>query len=79
MCNHLYNFFLFQTIIESLKYITTGEVPPGCGAGGPFVHDPKLLKQPTVRGQIRLRVITAAGEKVDKCLIDQCNMVLYFS
>jgi hypothetical protein len=31
----------FQTIIEGLKYITTGDVPPG--AKGAFVHDPKVI------------------------------------
>ncbi|KAF2355147.1 P-loop containing nucleoside triphosphate hydrolase [Trinorchestia longiramus] len=53
------------TIIEALKYITTGEVPPGCGRGGPFVHDPKISREMAVRGQIKLRIITATRERVD--------------
>ncbi|KAK7078560.1 hypothetical protein SK128_026094 [Halocaridina rubra] len=43
------------TIIEALKYITTGDAPPGCGKGGSFVHDPKLAKESQVRGQIKLK------------------------
>ena len=30
-----------QTIIEALKYITTGDLPPN-SKGGAFVHDPKV-------------------------------------
>ena len=39
----LYNvvLFYFQTIIECLKYATSGELPPG-SKGGAFVHDPKV-------------------------------------
>ena len=33
---------LLQTIIESLKYATTGEMPPNCSKGQAFVHDPKV-------------------------------------
>ncbi|KAI6866241.1 hypothetical protein KC318_g19790, partial [Hortaea werneckii] len=28
------------TIIESLKYATTGELPPNTKVGGAFIHDP---------------------------------------
>lgn len=31
-----------QTIIECLKFMTTGEMPPG-SRGGAFIHDPKVL------------------------------------
>lgn len=34
-------FSVFQTIIECLKYATSGELPPG-SKGGAFVHDPKV-------------------------------------
>ena len=33
---------LMQTIIECLKYITTGELPPGAKTGGAFIHDPRV-------------------------------------
>ena len=42
------------TIIESLKYMTTGEAPPGTGRGASFVHDPKICNENSVRGNIRL-------------------------
>ena len=32
------------TIIECLKYITTGSLPPGTGTGQSFVHDPKVWR-----------------------------------
>lgn len=59
-------FFSKQTIIESLKYITTGEMPPGCARGASFIHDPKIAREMVVRGRIHLRVVTASGEKVLK-------------
>jgi hypothetical protein len=35
--------FMFpQTIIECLKYMTTGEMPPGGRNGAAFIHDPKV-------------------------------------
>lgn len=32
-----------QTVIECLKYATTGELPPNT-KGGAFVHDPKVRR-----------------------------------
>jgi hypothetical protein len=34
----------FQTIIECLKYITTGSLPPGAKSGNAFIHDPKVRR-----------------------------------
>lgn len=31
----------FKTIIECLKYATTGDLPPN-SKGGAFIHDPKV-------------------------------------
>ena len=42
------------TIIECLKYMATGIMPPGAKTGGAFVHDPKVAHDTEVRGQIRL-------------------------
>jgi hypothetical protein len=36
------NLQLKQTIIETLKYATTGELPPGAKTGGAFIHDPRV-------------------------------------
>ncbi|KAJ1916464.1 DNA repair protein rad50 [Mycoemilia scoparia] len=41
------------TIIECLKYATTGELPPN-SKGGAFIHDPKLLGENIVKAQVRL-------------------------
>ncbi|CAO1622307.1 unnamed protein product [Sympodiomycopsis kandeliae] len=42
------------TIIECLKYATTGDMPPNT-KGGAFVHDPKMAAANEVKAQIRLR------------------------
>ncbi|KAG0329690.1 DNA repair protein rad50, partial [Podila humilis] len=42
------------TIIECLKYATTGELPPG-SKGGAFVNDPKMSDSPSTKAQVRLR------------------------
>jgi len=52
------------TIIESLKYITTGDVPPGCGKGASFIHDPKMARDHVVRGQIKLAFYDPKGQKI---------------
>ncbi|KAJ0061778.1 hypothetical protein NL108_009442, partial [Boleophthalmus pectinirostris] len=51
------------TIIECLKYATSGELPPG-SKGGAFVHDPKDAHETDVRAQIRLLFTDVNGEKV---------------
>lgn len=38
----VYSYLIFQTLIECLKYITTGDLPPGAKVGGAFIHDPKV-------------------------------------
>ncbi|KAK3114419.1 DNA repair protein rad50 [Teratosphaeriaceae sp. CCFEE 6253] len=42
------------TIIECLKYVTTGELPPNTKLGGAFVHDPTLAGEKEVLAQIKL-------------------------
>lgn len=32
------------TVIEALRYATTGEFPPGSERGKGFIHDPRLKK-----------------------------------
>ncbi|NXK32454.1 RAD50 protein, partial [Piprites chloris] len=51
------------TIIECLKYICTGDFPPGT-KGKTFVHDPKVANETDVRAQIRLRFRDVSGEIV---------------
>ncbi|RDA90013.1 hypothetical protein CP533_0893 [Ophiocordyceps camponoti-saundersi (nom. inval.)] len=42
------------TIIECLKYATTGELPPN-SKGGAFIHDPKLRGEKEVLAQVKLQ------------------------
>ncbi|KAK4084413.1 uncharacterized protein Triagg1_893 [Trichoderma aggressivum f. europaeum] len=42
------------TIIECLKYATTGELPPN-SKGGAFIHDPKLAGEKEVLAQVKLQ------------------------
>ncbi|KAF4014818.1 hypothetical protein G4228_005840 [Cervus hanglu yarkandensis] len=51
------------TIIECLKYICTGDFPPGT-KGNTFVHDPKVAQETDVRAQIRLQFRDVNGELV---------------
>ncbi|KAK4329104.1 hypothetical protein Pmani_000515 [Petrolisthes manimaculis] len=50
------------TIIESLRYISTGDMPPG--ANRSFVHEPRLAGEMTVRGQIKLLFRNTRGEEL---------------
>ena len=43
------------TIIECLKYATTGILPPNCKTGGAFIHDPDLCGKKTVEAQVKLQ------------------------
>lgn len=52
-----------QTIIECLKYATTGELPPNT-KGGAFVHDPKMAGEKEVKAQVRLRFWNVKREKM---------------
>nr|XP_020663459.1 DNA repair protein RAD50-like isoform X2 [Pogona vitticeps]XP_020663460.1 DNA repair protein RAD50-like isoform X2 [Pogona vitticeps]XP_020663461.1 DNA repair protein RAD50-like isoform X2 [Pogona vitticeps] len=52
-----------KTIIECLKYICTGDFPPGT-KGNSFVHDPKVANETDVRAQIRLQFCDVNGELV---------------
>lgn len=51
------------TIIECLKYICTGDFPPGT-KGQTFVHDPKVANETDVRAQIRLQFRDVNGGMV---------------
>ncbi|CAG2256237.1 RAD50 [Mytilus edulis] len=50
------------TVIEALKYITTGVMPPGATKGGAFVHDPKFANEREVKAQIRLQFHDVSGQ-----------------
>lgn len=43
------------TIIESLKFATTGSLPPNCKNGQSFVNDPSMTDSTEVKAHIKLR------------------------
>jgi len=51
------------TIIECLKYATTGDQPPNT-RGGAFVHDPKMANEKEVKAQVKLRFNTGSGKRM---------------
>eukprot|EP00039_Didymoeca_costata_P013190 m.196622 g.196622 ORF g.196622 m.196622 type:complete len:1323 (+) comp15701_c0_seq1:273-4241(+) len=48
------------TIIEALKFITTGEHPAG-GSGATFIHDPKVIGESEVKAKVKLRFKDVTG------------------
>jgi DNA repair protein RAD50 len=44
-----------QTIIECLKYATTGIFPPNAARGQAWIHDPKIAGEREVKAQVKLR------------------------
>lgn len=51
------------TVIECLKYATTGDQPPGT-RGGAFIHDPKMANEKEVKAQVKLRFRAADGRRI---------------
>jgi DNA repair protein RAD50 len=52
------------TIIECLRYATTGELPPNSGTGGAWIHDPKLAGENEVLAQVKLSFDTTSGTRM---------------
>lgn len=52
------------TIIECLKYATTGNMPPGAKNGQAFIHDPKVAGEREVKAQIKLRFRNVNGKPI---------------
>uniref|UniRef100_UPI0007753520 Putative uncharacterized protein,Putative uncharacterized protein n=1 Tax=Chaetomium thermophilum (strain DSM 1495 / CBS 144.50 / IMI 039719) TaxID=759272 RepID=UPI0007753520 len=50
------------TVIECLKYATTGELPPNSTRNGAFIHDPDLVGEKEVRAQVKLSFRSTIGE-----------------
>ncbi|OKL60235.1 hypothetical protein UA08_04809 [Talaromyces atroroseus] len=51
------------TIIECLKYASTGDLPPN-SKGGAFIHDPKLCGEKEVLAQVKLAFKATSGAKM---------------
>ncbi|EDN10278.1 conserved hypothetical protein [Histoplasma mississippiense (nom. inval.)] len=52
-----------MTIIECLKYATTGDLPPN-SKGGAFIHDPKLCGEKEVLAQVKLSFKSVSGARM---------------
>ncbi|CAD6566561.1 MAG: DNA repair protein rad50 [Alectoria sarmentosa] len=51
------------TIIECLKYATTGDLPPN-SKGGAFIHDPNLCGEKDVLAQVKMKFNGTTGAKM---------------
>ena len=49
------------TIIECLKYVSTGSMPPGVGKGASFVSDPSISDASQVKANIKVRLEDGEG------------------
>src|SRR5689334_16262131 len=49
------------TIIECLKYATTGELPANSKQGGAFIHDPTLRGEKEMMAQVKLAFKSTSG------------------
>lgn len=50
------------TVLEALKFICTGDLPPGTNNGRGFVHDPKICGKRECMGQIKLHIKSSQGD-----------------
>ena len=46
------------TVIEALRTMTSGCLPPNTNGGRAFVHDPKISNQPDTKASIKLKFNT---------------------
>lgn len=51
------------TIIECLKYATTGMLPPN-SKGGAFINDPNISKKSLINGQIKLSIVSCDNQRM---------------
>ncbi|CAL8106543.1 unnamed protein product [Calicophoron daubneyi] len=50
------------TIIECLKYATTGDLPPGSKTGCSFIHDPRVAREVEVKAKVTLQLRDVRGQ-----------------
>lgn len=50
------------TIVEALKYATTGALPPNSKSGA-FVHDPRLAQEAETRAQVMMKFTSCGGKE----------------
>jgi len=52
------------TVIESLRTMTCGSLPPHSNKGQSFIHDPKVSNLPETKASIKLKFNTVNGKAV---------------
>lgn len=52
------------TIIECLRFATTGALPPGAAKGGAWIHDPGLRGENKVLAQVRIQLHSANRRRI---------------
>jgi DNA repair protein RAD50 len=52
------------TIIESLRSMTAGSMPPHTNGGKTFIHDPRISNLPETKASIKLKFNTIKGKPV---------------
>jgi DNA repair protein RAD50 len=52
------------TIIESLRAMCAGSMPPHTQSGKTFIHDPRLSNLPETKASLKLRFNTTKGKSV---------------
>ena len=52
------------TIIETLRTMTSGSLPPHTNGGKSFIHDPRVSNQPETKANIKLKFHTTKGKEV---------------
>ncbi|XP_011865246.1 PREDICTED: DNA repair protein RAD50-like, partial [Vollenhovia emeryi] len=50
------------TIIEALKYATTGQFPPSSESGKDFIHDPMLATTGSTRAVVKAEIVDSVGK-----------------
>ncbi|CAH0545747.1 unnamed protein product [Brassicogethes aeneus] len=60
------------TIIESIKYACTGELPAGGGSG--FLNNPNLTNKQTIQGNVKMRFFDRNGNEVTIGRFMQVNL-----
>ncbi|XP_030385926.1 DNA repair protein RAD50 [Scaptodrosophila lebanonensis] len=62
------------TIIECLKYVLTGDCPPGSNSGKHFVHDPKIYGLSESLAQIKVQIRNKVGARISVCRLMKVSM-----
>jgi DNA repair protein RAD50 len=60
------------TIVECLKFLSTGSLPPGSRSGQSIVNDPTMTDSTEVKGAIKMKFTNKAGKS---CMVARSLMI----